>query len=85
MPDREKIVEIFSKLRNYADNDVHSVVNPENWHIYSKLCDLIDEAEEDVLVLLKDQEKKFNELEEKLRVLEYGDPDTLKSAMMPTT
>ena len=56
MPDREKIVEIFSELRNFANNDVHPAVSPENWCVYSKLCDLIDEAEENVLALLKEQE-----------------------------
>ena len=56
MADREEIVEIFSELRNFADNDVHPVVSPENWHVYSKLRDLIDQAEEYVLALLKEQE-----------------------------
>lgn len=56
MTDTEKIVEIFSELRNFADNDVHPVVSPENWHVYSKLRDLIDQAEADAVVLLKDQE-----------------------------
>jgi hypothetical protein len=58
MIDTEKIVEIFSKLRNFADNDVHPVVSPENWHVYLKLCDLIDEAEADVLAILKENEGK---------------------------
>ena len=35
--------------------------------------------------LLKEQEKRINTLEEKLRLLEYGDMDTLQSAMMPAT
>lgn len=39
----------------------------------------------DALELLKEQEKRINELEEKLRLLEYGDLDTLQSAMMPAT
>ena len=40
---------------------------------------------EDALAMLKEQEKRINELEEKLRLLEYGDQDTLQSAMMPAT
>lgn len=52
MADREEIVEIFSELRNIADNDVHPVV----WHVYSKLRDLIDQAEEYVLAMLKEHE-----------------------------
>ena len=55
MTDREKVVEIFSELRNFTNNDVHQVVSPENWHVYSELRDLIDEAEADTLALLKEQ------------------------------
>lgn len=58
MSDREEIVEIFSELKNFADYDVHPVVSPENWNVYSKLRDLIDQAEEDALALLKEQEAK---------------------------
>jgi hypothetical protein len=32
----------------------------------------------EILALLKEQEKRINELEEKLRLLEYGDQDTLQ-------
>ena len=39
----------------------------------------------DAILLLKEQEKRINELEEKLRLLEYGDQDTLQSIMMPAT
>lgn len=56
MADKEEIVDIFSELRNFADNDVHPVVSPKNWHIYSKLRDLIDRAEADVLAMLKEHE-----------------------------
>lgn len=58
MPDTEKIVEIFGELRNFADNEVHPVVSPENWHVYSKLHDLIDQAETDAVAMLKEQEVK---------------------------
>lgn len=44
-----------------------------------------DQLYMDALALLKEQEKRINELEEKLRLLEYGDQDTLQSAMMPAT
>ena len=39
------------------------------------------------LELLKEQEKRINELEEKLRTLEHGDADlgASQSAMIPTT
>ena len=35
--------------------------------------------------LLKEQEARIKELEEKLRLLEYGDQDILQSGMMPAT
>jgi bacterioferritin (cytochrome b1) len=35
--------------------------------------------------MLKDQERRIDDLEEKLRLLEYGDQDALQSAMMPAT
>lgn len=35
--------------------------------------------------LLKEQEAQIKELEEKLRLLEYGDQDILQSGMMPAT
>ena len=39
----------------------------------------------DALALLKEQETRIKELEEKLRLLEYGDQDILQSGMMPAT
>lgn len=39
----------------------------------------------DVLDLLKEQERRINELKEKLRLMEYGDKDILQSVMMPAT
>ena len=42
-------------------------------------------AMRDAMELLKEQEQRINELEEKLRLLEYGDQDILQSGMMPAT
>lgn len=39
----------------------------------------------DALAMLKDQEQTINELEEKLRLLEYGDQDIMQSCMIPAT
>ena len=50
----ERVIEGLEKLREYADNEVHPVVSPDNWSVYSGLIDLIDEIEEDTLALLKD-------------------------------
>jgi hypothetical protein len=51
----EKVIECFEKLREYADSEVHPVVSPDNWNIYSELRDLIDKAEKYTLALLKAQ------------------------------
>ena len=56
MADKEKIVEIFSELRNFADNDVYPAVSPKKWHVYSKLCDLLDLAKEDVIAPMKEHD-----------------------------
>lgn len=39
----------------------------------------------DALELLKEQEQRINFLEERLRLLEYGDQGTLQSGLMPAT
>ena len=39
----------------------------------------------DAMELLKEQERRINKLEEKLRLFEYGGLDTLQSAMRPAT
>ena len=43
------------------------------------------DALKNILALLKEQEKRINELEEKLRLLEYGDQDILQSGLKPAT
>lgn len=52
---------------------------------YANCCLDGQEVMEDALVLLKEQEKRINELEEKLRLLEYGDQDILESGLRPAT
>lgn len=39
----------------------------------------------DTIVLLEKQTARIRELEEKLRLLEYGDQDILQNGMMPAT
>ena len=58
MTGREKVIEDFKKLRKYADSDVHPVVSPDNWNVYSELRDLIDKTEKGALALLKAQEPR---------------------------
>ena len=54
--DREKVITHLDDMRLFADTRVHSIVSPENWGIYSDLCDFIDLIKEEVLDLLKEQE-----------------------------
>lgn len=56
MAEREKVVSVFNGLRQFADMDIHPIVSPDNWLVYSKLRDAIDVAEEDIITLLKEQE-----------------------------
>lgn len=53
---REKVIKGLEKLREYVDSEVHPILSPDNWGIYSELRDLIDETENDALALLKAQE-----------------------------
>lgn len=43
------------------------------------------QAIDEIIDMMEEQEKKINELEEKLRLLEYGDQDILKSGLRPAT
>lgn len=39
----------------------------------------------DTIALIKEQKARIRELEEKLKLLEYGDQDILQSGMIPST
>lgn len=45
-------------LRLFADVTDHPVVSPDNWDVYSSLCDYIDQIKTEVEILLKEQEPK---------------------------
>lgn len=59
----EKVCKELEELRNFADTDVHPTVSPENWGVYSDLCDLIDEFGADALSLIRQQQERIAELE----------------------
>ncbi len=73
MIDQEKVIKEFEHILNEAKGD------------YMDFADLTVDFGEEILAMLKEQKKRINELEEKLRLLAYGDQDTLQSAMMPAT
>lgn len=72
MVDREKVVEHLY--------DCLAASRPGNLWVFVRTAIVGDALE-----LLKEQERRINELEEKLRLLEYSDQDTLQSGMMPAT
>lgn len=81
MADREKVIRELKATRLFLEmwsNRAGGVVGNLGCKSGMKYID-------DALELLKEQEKRINELEEKLRLLEYGDQDTLQSIMMPAT
>ena len=73
MVDQEKVIKEFEHILNEAKGD------------YMDFADLTVDFGEEILAMLKEQKKRINELEEKLRLLKYGDLDTMQSAMMPAT
>ena len=56
MVDGEKIMTHLDDMRLFADTRVHQIVSPENWSVYSDLCDLIDIVKEETTALLKEQD-----------------------------
>lgn len=83
MTDREKVIK---GMRQHVEGSMFDRCGECPYYEFGKggfSCR--DELLYDALALLKEQEKRINELEEKLRLLEYGDQDTLKSGLMPAT
>ena len=72
MPDRKMVIGHL--------NDCMEASRRDNMWVFVRK-DIIEVA----IALLKEQEQTINELEEKLRLLEYGDQDILQSGMMPAT
>lgn len=42
MDEKQKIIEQLNEIYRIVENEVHPVVSPDNWHIYSHLRDEID-------------------------------------------
>ena len=71
-----KIDDFIKRVESTAEEDFFT---PRTFYhlsssMYREMCEL-----------LKEQEARIKELEEKLRLLEYGDQDILQSGMMPAT
>lgn len=64
MNDLNGVIEGLKELREYADSKIHQIVSPDNWSVYSRLRDLIDETDNKALALLKKQEARVMTLEE---------------------
>ena len=81
MKDRPKVIK---GLEHCCDPDKCDAGCPY-YKDYDDVYDCMSKIAGDALELVKEQEKRINELEEKLRLLEYGNQDTLQSGMMPAT
>lgn len=80
MLDMENVIKGLSCIKGdliFCVDCAYSDENGHGTHSCKAFC------ANDAIALLKEQEARIRELEEKLRALEYGDQDTLKSAMMP--
>lgn len=85
MTEREKVIEGLEMCTNISQDGCLMLCpyKDEKDETYSGFCEQV--LKQDALALLKEQQKRINELEEKLRLLEYGDQDILQSGMMPAT
>lgn len=72
MPDKETVITHLDDMRLFADTRVYQIVSPENWGIYSDLCDFIDLIKEEILALLKEQDRMISQLEYNLAVTEQN-------------
>lgn len=84
MPDREKVInglECIAQKREPTANPCKDCGYSDRPNY--AIC--VKDIASDAIALLKEQKQRINELEEKLRLLEYGDQDTLQSGMMPAT
>ena len=77
----------YGQCRESLMADAYDLLKEQEEQIKTR-DESLEKAREEIKWLrgmLKEQEQRINELEEKLRLLEYGDQDTLQSGMMPAT
>lgn len=85
MNDKEKVIK---GLQCCSDKGINTCelegcpYYPDKYNVWNECTNQLTAG---ALALLKEQEKRINELEEKLRLLEYGDQDTLESGLRPAT
>jgi hypothetical protein len=73
------ISEKLEDIRNYLDVEVHPVVSPDRWDVYSVLCDMVD----DIITLLKAQEPRVMTLQEVLATEVVYAEDIDKTEIIP--
>lgn len=81
MPEMEKVIKGLDCCLGSNDCDIERKEDCPYKGMY--LCAMFLRC--DILALLKEREARIKELEEKLRLLEYGNQDVLQSGMMPAT
>ena len=85
MPDREKVIDGLEMLRFFNQRAGRELWADKPYGVQETDIANADAIYADAIAMLKEQEARIRELEEKLRALKYGDQDTLKSTMMPAT
>lgn len=78
MTDREKVINALGRCESYGYCE-------DKRCPYYEDTGCLESMRKDALELLKEQEQRINFLEERLRLLEYGDQGTLQSGLMPAT
>ena len=82
MIDRVKLIKAWETFR---DSNPYQICEGKEFRAFKEPEYCMGKMIADTIDLLKEQEQTINELEEKLRLLEYGDQDILQSGMMPAT
>ena len=82
---REKIIDGLEMLRFFNQRAGRELWIDKPHDVQEQDISNADRIYVSTISLLKEQRERINELEEKLRLLEYGDLDTLQSTMMPAT
>ncbi len=80
MPDREKVMQWLKTCVSGCEEGCP-------YEYKNLVCRVECKADlmRDAVAMLKEQEQRINELEEKLRLLEYGNHDCAQGILMPAT
>lgn len=66
MTDINDIITLLDDMQSLADFRVQEIVGPDNWSVYSDLCDLIYLAKKSAFTLLQEQEARSTDKQRKM-------------------